>query len=182
MASMRAQSDLCVSGFALARIKKQRYAEDSEYRERILARNRAWCAAHKEKVAERRRLSRAQHPEWKSRRGPRPSQRKDHLKHHYGISVEEYEALLKRQGSTCAICRKESTQALCVDHCHITREVRGLLCRTCNLGIGHFNDDPRLLHAALAYLEAFQDGDSERALHANGASPAAATGNEFTPN
>jgi hypothetical protein len=165
-----------------ARIKKQRYAEESEYRERILARNRAWCASHKDEVAERRRLSRAQHPEWKSRRGPRASQRKDQLKHHYGISLEQYEALFKRQAGACAICRKKSTRVLCVDHCHITCEVRGLLCRNCNLGIGHFNDDTNRLRAALAYLAAFQDCDSERALHANGTSPAAATGNEFTPN
>jgi hypothetical protein len=141
-----------------ARIKKERYAEDSEYRARILARNRAWCAAHKEEVAEQRRLSRAQHPERKPRRRPRGSQRKDQLKHDYGISLEEYEALLKRQGGACAICCKKSTRPLCVDHCHVTRRMRGLLCRTCNLGIGHFNDDPRLLRAALAYLEAFIGG------------------------
>jgi hypothetical protein len=167
-----------------ARIKKQRYAEDSEYRARILARNRACCAAHKEAVAERRRLSRAQHPERKPRRRPRGSQRKDQLKHDYGISLEQYEALLKRQGGACAICYKESTRPLCVDHCHVTRRMRGLLCRTCNLGIGHFNDDPRLLRAALAYLEAFQDGDSERVLHAKRSTcqTEGAGRKEFTPN
>jgi Recombination endonuclease VII len=92
--------------------------------------------------------------------------------------------LLKRQGGACAICCKKSTRPLCVDHCHVTRRMRGLLCRTCNLGIGHFNDDPRLLRTALAYLEAFQDSDSERVLSAKRSicQTEAAGRKEFTPN
>jgi Autographiviridae endonuclease VII len=73
----------------------------------------------------------------------------------YGLSLHDYKALLATQGGACAVCRKKSPRTLCVDHCHATKKVRRLLCHRCNLGIGQFNDDPRLLRLAAAYLEAF---------------------------
>jgi len=57
----------------------------------------------------------------------------------------------RRYGHACAICRK-ATRDLCIDHCHVTGRVRGLLCRNCNSALGFCADDPRLLRAALAYL------------------------------
>jgi hypothetical protein len=71
----------------------------------------------------------------------------------YGLSLADYRALQERQGHACAICRKV-TRALCIDHCHVTGRVRGLLCRSCNSALGFCADDPRLLRAALAYLQA----------------------------
>ena len=70
----------------------------------------------------------------------------------YGLSLADYRALEKRQGHACAICRK-ATRDLCIDHCHVTGRVRGLLCRSCNSALGFCADDPRLLRAALAYLQ-----------------------------
>lgn len=77
------------------------------------------------------------------------------LKHHYGLTIEEYDAMLSSQGHKCAICRRsaqEFTTALAVDHDHKTGKVRGLLCSNCNNGLGRFKDDPAVMSAAVAYL------------------------------
>ena len=55
----------------------------------------------------------------------------------------------------CVICGDESNMK--VDHCHKTGSVRGVLCNRCNLGLGHFRDDPELLEFARIYLLASQD-------------------------
>ena len=89
----------------------------------------------------------------------------------YGLSIEDYNALLAQQGGACAICRKQPEQRLCVDHCHVTKKVRRLLCRRCNLGIGYFHDDPSLLRLAAAYLEAFLRRKPKRKYRANSAPP-----------
>jgi len=62
--------------------------------------------------------------------------------------------LLEHQHGVCAICRTRPARTLCVDHCHVTGQVRGLLCSGCNLGIGQFKDNPALLQAAIAYIDA----------------------------
>jgi hypothetical protein len=74
----------------------------------------------------------------------------------YGISWADYEAMFERQGGACAICKRTGV-TLCVDHCHLTGEVRGLLCIRCNSAIGFFSDDPTLLQTAAAYLQAARD-------------------------
>lgn len=60
----------------------------------------------------------------------------------YGVVVEP--------SDSCAMCGRE--EDLCIDHCHETGKVRGVLCRTCNSGIGMLNDDPDLVEEALTYL------------------------------
>lgn len=72
----------------------------------------------------------------------------------YGIGPEEYAALLEAQGAGCAICRGQSSDGtgLAVDHDHTTGRTRGLLCSSCNNGLGRFRDDPVLLRAAAEYL------------------------------
>lgn len=76
----------------------------------------------------------------------------------YGITVEEYRKLEKRQRGVCAICKNPASYArardtrLHVDHCHKTGRVRGLLCYNCNVGIAKFSDDPQLLRSAARYV------------------------------
>ena len=84
---------------------------------------------------------------------PGTSSFKDRLRV-YGLTREDYAVLLEEQGGVCAICREPCAtgQTLSVDHDHATGRVRGLLCRTCNLGIGHLRDDARLVASALEYL------------------------------
>lgn len=78
-------------------------------------------------------------------------------KKRYGMSREQYEALLEKQGGKCAICRSPSPGRkaifFCVDHCHETGKVRGLLCKRCNMGLGYFLDKTKLLRRAIKYLE-----------------------------
>lgn len=73
----------------------------------------------------------------------------------YGISKEEYEALVLKQGSKCLICQ-EHCDNLRVDHDHETGEVCGLLCPNCNAGLGMFGEDPERLRAAIRYLSQFE--------------------------
>lgn len=71
----------------------------------------------------------------------------------YGLTEADYQLLLEKQGYVCAVCgNKPLLRRLAVDHCHKTGNVRGLLCRKCNQGIGHFNDDPKKLKKAIEYL------------------------------
>jgi hypothetical protein len=141
--------------------RKQRYAEDADFRAKTRDYNRAWHEAHRARVNEARRRQWRDDParKLKQRTYRRKSQRKDQLKYYYGMSVADYEALLAKQNGACAICKQTFAQTPCVDHSHITGEVRGLLCRSCNLGLGHFKDDPRLTRAATAHLEAALAGE-----------------------
>ena len=88
-------------------------------------------------------------------RPTKEAQRRGHLRHRYGIDVEDYERLLAEQDGVCAICKRAPTPentrrkgVLFVDHCHDSRAIRGLLCNDCNLIIGHGATTERLLAAA----------------------------------
>lgn len=73
----------------------------------------------------------------------------------YGLTETEYDAMSAAQDGRCAICRDlPGPKGLCVDHCHSTGAVRGLLCTRCNLGLGYFRDNPAAILAAADYLEA----------------------------
>lgn len=76
------------------------------------------------------------------------------LRKKFGISLEQYEILLEQQNRVCAICGlKEDNKDLAVDHDHMTNKIRGLLCGSCNPGIGFMKDSPELLRKAAEYLE-----------------------------
>ena len=81
------------------------------------------------------------------------------LRTKFGITLLDYNVLLKRQNNRCAICSmtlKKSLQVfkkrLSVDHCHKSNKVRGLLCHVCNIGLGSFKDSEKQLRAAIKYL------------------------------
>jgi hypothetical protein len=75
-------------------------------------------------------------------------------KHRYGISETEYLDLLQIQNNSCAICSLPFDEIrTCVDHSHKTGKVRGLLCDSCNKGLGMFKDNPELLKKAILYLK-----------------------------
>ncbi len=73
------------------------------------------------------------------------------IRYQYGISLKEIEELKIKQGGCCALCPER--EDLHIDHCHVTGKIRGLLCHNCNVGLGHFLDDPKRLRFAAEYLE-----------------------------
>lgn len=74
--------------------------------------------------------------------------------HKYGISESEYLGMFEEQNNSCAICETPFNDVrACVDHSHETGDVRGLLCDSCNKGLGMFKDNPELLAKAITYLK-----------------------------
>jgi hypothetical protein len=74
----------------------------------------------------------------------------------YGLTREDYEAMLEAQDGHCACCPATSSDGrlLDVDHDHLTGLNRGLLCRSCNIILGHVSDDPVHLERLAEYLRA----------------------------
>lgn len=74
----------------------------------------------------------------------------------YHITPDDYQALLEKQQKRCAICECDlelERNKTAVDHCHNTGQVRGVLCRACNTGLGRFMDKAALLLKAMNYLK-----------------------------
>jgi len=95
-------------------------------------------------------------------RSQQPDRRRaEHLKRLYGITVEDYENILKLQDGGCAICGKKQgveKKRLAVDHSHQDRRVRGLLCHRCNKWLVGKHVDGSLLKKAGEYLETADTG------------------------
>ena len=74
----------------------------------------------------------------------------------YGISIQDYNNMLKNQDGVCAICGtsklSKNKSRFAIDHCHHTGIVRGLLCTNCNSGIGKLKDNPDIVIKAYNYL------------------------------
>lgn len=73
----------------------------------------------------------------------------------YGISPEQYQELWNKQEGRCKICGTKLPEGeyLSIDHDKETGEIRGLLCKNCNLGLGSFKDSPENLRKAAEYIE-----------------------------
>ena len=133
---------------AYAEKKRQR---SREYSRRNAERNRQrvaeWQKANPDRVAETSRANYIKR---------RDVERNSRLKMKYGITQAQYDAMFLEQRGLCAVCRQHETTArwssLCVDHCHETGKVRGLLCNRCNRAIGLMRDSGDLLQTAAAYI------------------------------
>lgn len=75
-------------------------------------------------------------------------------KHRTGVTPKQYARALEAQGGKCAICsgKNKSPRSLHADHQHATKVFRGLLCYACNVALGLFKEDPKLLRSAINYL------------------------------
>jgi hypothetical protein len=90
------------------------------------------------------------------RKGNPRSARETMLRYKYGISEGVYLDLLMAQNETCKICKIHASsldKPLYVDHCHTTGLIRGLLCHSCNSGLGYFKDDIFRMEEAIVYLK-----------------------------
>lgn len=83
------------------------------------------------------------------------------LLRNFGITLHTYNYFLEEQEQSCGICKTTFDQQLVphVDHDHTTLKVRGLLCRTCNSGLGMFKDDINKLGHAITYLKRTSDSN-----------------------
>ena len=88
-----------------------------------------------------------------------------YYKRKHGITIEDRDAMLVKQGMKCAICKSPTQFQLnagkltntgefaVVDHCHTSMKIRGVLCGHCNTGLGAFKDNVETLLAAIDYLD-----------------------------
>ncbi len=124
------------------RLSSKKHRQTAKYKER-----------HRKSMAVIRYRNSEKFREWKKRR--KLIERDRHFKKSYGISLNDYLKIKDEQNHSCKIClAHESTlkKALCVDHCHQTGVVRGLLCNSCNIGLGKFRDQIANLESAANYL------------------------------
>ena len=141
---------------------KRKARREGPQRERILEQKReSWYRNHDsnlEKLRQRhtdpefRRKQRERRAKWRAS-DPRGAHRHN-LKSFYGMTLEEWDMLVTAQLGRCAICNTPGD--LVIDHCHEAGHIRALLCAICNLGLGHFRDDPARLRAAAAYIEMYR--------------------------
>jgi hypothetical protein len=123
--------------------KRARYAANPQ---REIARVKQWQQLNKAIVNARNRAYREANP---------LAMREWHLRSKLGISIADYDELLRRQRGGCAVCHKPPGNiSLHVDHDHVTGKIRGLLCVGCNNAIGQFHDDADLLARAIDYVTA----------------------------
>jgi len=81
------------------------------------------------------------------------------IRRRYGITWVEYHERLREQRGLCAICHRKprGRHRLSIDHNHKTKQVRGLLCQTCNVGIGAFEEKAEWFLQAVDYLSSWGD-------------------------
>ena len=114
--------------------RKQRYADEPEFREKALAENRAYRLKNADAISTRRRARK------------------------YGLSPKEYAAMVTRQRGVCVICLKLPERGLVIDHDHKTGKLRDLLCDQCNVGLGNYKHDSAVLRRGGDYLDFWQWG------------------------
>jgi hypothetical protein len=115
-------------------------------KERLDANQAVYNAKHKEQIDARKKEYYTNHKEQFF-----TSERKFRLKNKYGITVEDYEDMYAEQDGCCSICDRHYP-VLCIDHCHTTGAVRGLLCSECNKALWFLHDDINIFQRAIDYL------------------------------
>jgi hypothetical protein len=141
-------------------------------------RNREWALKNKEKINERQRRRYKESPKkreagkkWRMANREKSSKSSmnwyrnsiDRVKHNqriyklrsFNLSLEDFNNLFQKQNGNCGICEKNQSlfkTKFAIDHDHKTGKVRGLLCASCNIGLGMMKDDKDILLKAIKYL------------------------------
>jgi hypothetical protein len=80
----------------------------------------------------------------------------------YNITVEEYEQMLAFQDRKCDICKETlERKKTVVDHCHVSGNVRSLLCHNCNSAIGFIKEDIRTALRLVDYIYVHQKRNAD---------------------
>jgi recombination endonuclease VII len=125
----------------------QRKGED---REEYLARHREYYYANRDRQLEQGRLRRLDKNKQKLK-----CRKQTAFEH--GLSLEEYDKL-RLQATHCPICGVEMNEDRCnkrqkvLDHCHITGQIRGMVCRQCNIVMGQAEDNASILQNAANWI------------------------------
>ncbi len=114
----------------------------------------SWCIACRRKSTTEYRATHQYDPTYFKNR---------HLYNKYRMRPKDLEDRLAAQDGRCAICsvtltnkigrKGHRTNTLCIDHCHDTERVRGLLCFKCNVGLGCFKDSVAVMFQAIRYIQ-----------------------------
>lgn len=118
------------------------------YYSRCVECNRAQCREYGQRSKDRRN---ARLRTWRAANPVKAAalDRRKRLKKNYGLTVEQADALLAANGGRCLIC--DDAQAVAIDHCHVSGEVRGALCLSCNTFLGRVEANPQILRRMAAY-------------------------------
>jgi hypothetical protein len=141
-------------GFCASCYDKELKRSSTGYRQRQLASTSKWLT---ELTPEKRRhLNASRSARWELQKGDtahKDKRRSAQLFRKYGISLDDYELMLKSQNGGCKICtRRPGNRPLHVDHNHETGRVRGLLCHQCNWYLGTLEEDYSTVLRLISYL------------------------------
>ena len=122
-------------------LRQQLYYQRPEVKKRRREYLSMWRKNNIERIKRSEKLYKLAHPE---------GHKANSLKYAYGATLEEYNKLMRRAKNKCEVCEKRSgklrQQKLNLDHNHATKKLRGILCGSCNRGLGYFKDNIILLH------------------------------------
>lgn len=128
--------------------KREYYRKNSQT---IITQNNKWRQQHRDLVSDRqqdyRQRQLAADPDWERRAAYRKR---------YGLTLDQYDAMLDAQAHACAICfgGPRGRNRFHVDHDHQTGAVRALLCWRCNAVLGNVEENAELLSRMIGYLHA----------------------------
>ena len=133
--------------------------QEKEYKNKMVKYQTKYVQRNREKVADRKRKYVRENQE-KVKKYRQEYYLKNkvryeeyRLRRRFNISLEELDVLLIKQQHKCAICKRLLVETKrCIDHNHTTGEVRGILCRNCNAGIGLLGESLESLERAMQYL------------------------------
>ena len=116
-------------------IKEKRRKRNIKNAEEISAKDKAYRLTHKKEL------------------------RAYNMMRYHGITLEELDKLRIIQDNKCAICKRDLIpgKSTHLDHDHKTNKNRGLLCTSCNLGIGGLGDSSEIVLSAYKYLKYWEN-------------------------